>query len=70
MKKLSRSFSVRVDQDFFDEITELAEKEDRTINQQMIHLMKRGLADYYSEKKVVGEQMLYQPLKQTEESAG
>ena len=43
MAEDAKTFSIRVPQDLLDRIAALAEKEDRSQNAQILHLIKRGL---------------------------
>ena len=49
----SRSFSIRVDFELFTKIVEIAKTEDRTTNQQIINLIKRGLEIYNKEQAIL-----------------
>ncbi len=50
---LSRTFSIRIEAELFKEIAEIAKSEDRTINQQMMNLMKKGLEIYNKEQAIL-----------------
>ena len=50
---LSRSFSIRIDVELFSKIKNIAEVEDRTINQQIINFIKRGIEVYEKEQAIL-----------------
>lgn len=50
MKK-TKAFSIRVDEDLYNIVAEIAEKEERTINSQIIYAVKKEIERYKQEQK-------------------
>lgn len=74
-KKETRSFSIRIAMDLFDEVAEFAVEGERTVNQQMIYFIKKGLTAERTDLELIArkrEDTLYQPedQKQTAADAG
>lgn len=49
----SNTFSVRIDLELLDTIKMIAEQENRTVNQQIVHFIEKGLARYEVEQRAI-----------------
>ena len=47
------TFSIRLDEDLLNTIKDIAKKETRTVNQQIIYFIEKGLARYEQEQEVL-----------------
>ena len=45
-KKRTKAFSIRVSQELYDQVAEIAQKEERTINAQIIYSVKKEINAY------------------------
>ncbi len=50
---MTSTFSIRLDKELLETIREIADKETRTTNQQIVHLLEKGIARYEVERKAI-----------------
>lgn len=51
---MTSTFSIRLDEALLETIKEIAYKETRTTNQQIVHLLEKGIARYEAEQRAIG----------------
>lgn len=50
---MTTTFSIRMDKELLETVKQIAERETRTTNQQIIHLIEKGLARHYDEQEAI-----------------
>lgn len=50
---MTTTFSIRLDKELLETIKEIADKETRTANQQIVHLLEKGIARYEAEQRAI-----------------
>lgn len=53
MRKQNKAFSIRVDENLYNSIKEIAEREGRTLNAQVYQLLTKGLRRYKMEQRAI-----------------